>query len=101
MQKMVFEIVESPIPGDPLAALRMQNQAPMTEQEVRACDNAYYNAMEDLVSMHDRNEDRTGTIPDSFLHALQQEIEGIFGGALGNVEFRHYRVNERGELEEI
>lgn len=100
MQKMVFEIVESPIPGDPLAALRMQN-GPMTEQEVRAHDFAYYNAVEDMAFFHDQNEDRTGTLPDSFLASLKNEIDAIFGGTLGEVTFRQFRVNDRGELEEI
>lgn len=100
MQKMVFEIVESPIPGDPLAALRLQN-APMTPAECRAHDQAYYNSIEDAVAMHDFNEDRSGSMPADLLRSLQQEIEAIMGGSLGNVTFRSYRVNERGELEEI
>lgn len=44
MQKLVFEVVDSPIPGDPLAPLRMQSPAP------NEWDQALYHAMSNVLA---------------------------------------------------
>ncbi len=125
-----FEIVESPVLGDPLAALREQKldwrtllhshihdsiQTPSWHRELME-ESSFQGfapdafdlqpgdimrfAME-MAAIHDNNEDRSGSMPADLLAAMQKEIQGIFDGNIGNVEFRHFTFDEEGNMIEI
>ena len=73
----VFQIIESPIPGDPLAPLRIEENRQKALQ---------------LVALHDQNED--------------QPVRRLSFAELANQlslpsAFKAYRINENGELVEI
>lgn len=84
--KTTYEIVESPILGDPLAPLRMQDQDPTAD----------WRAL-----LHYHNEDRVHDLPNGLLEDMAREIKNIFGDAVTNITFRHFTFDKDGNMVEI
>ena len=99
----VFSIVESPIPGDPLAPLRMQETA-VPKADWR--DLLHYHLQQNILPVepasaqfHDDNEDRMAGLSDGFLADMKSEVDSIFSNMPAGTQV--YYVNSPEELADL
>lgn len=94
--KITYEIVESPILGDPLAPLRMQATQPSPTANWR--DLLHYHIMRNI---HDHYEDQEHSTHDRFHRDMKREFKSIFDDAGFSITFRHFAFDEDGNLIEL
>lgn len=113
MKKVVFEIVESPVIGDPLAPLRMQEGPSMVAPPTHDWrELLQYHIMKNIENSEPHSFARQQPAEQVDFHSLAEDAFDPSTGDLArlvrelqgmgaNVRIRQFRVNDEGELEEF